>query len=162
MAWGGPHPIGRTRQHPSRVSNSLSAITDCHWQESCVHHYSHALGQPKVLHLCGRFHRGWPSMAIQRQKHAARRHATPRWCWTVAALGLPCWYDCCVACRTELGVSAASVKALFCPCVVQVRPADCMLKNLEDMPTAYVTNTMFALGVIQAADKRELLQPAMC
>lgn len=58
-------------------------------------------------------------------------------------------------------VSAAETKALFCPCVVQVRSGDDQSKLLDDMPTEYVTKAMFALGVIQAADQRELLRHLM-
>jgi hypothetical protein len=47
-------------------------------------------------------------------------------------------------------------KALMCPCVVQIRPKDDISKLLEDMPADYVTDTMFALGICQVANKRKL------
>jgi len=46
-------------------------------------------------------------------------------------------------------------KALICPMAVQERSTDTLSKSLVDMPAEYYTETLFALGVIQAEDLRE-------
>jgi hypothetical protein len=40
---------------------------------------------------------------------------------------------------------------------IQLRCKDDYSKLIDDMPSDYLTNSMFAIGIIQSADMRELL-----
>ena len=46
-------------------------------------------------------------------------------------------------------------KALICPMAVQERSRDTLSKELDDMPEDYYTESLFALGVVQAEDLRK-------
>jgi hypothetical protein len=46
-------------------------------------------------------------------------------------------------------------KALICPMACQLRSPDNLSKAMTDLPADYYTETMFALGIIQAPDQRE-------
>ena len=43
-------------------------------------------------------------------------------------------------------------KALMCPMACQLRSPENLSKALTDLPADYYTETMFALGIVQAAD----------
>ena len=46
-------------------------------------------------------------------------------------------------------------KALLCPMVCQLRSADNLSKHMADLPEGYYTESMSALGIIQAPDLGE-------